>query len=240
MKAIRIMCGIAAMTIVSGCGVSQGDYDKLALENERLTEELDECRFGAERIVVAVEKAYAEKNYVLARQNIEMLYEKHPESPKNAEFAKLLKAIDQKERALKKKHEAEEKERIRVANLNNIGMWSIRYFVDKFGDRTRDAYLTNTDRIRGQFSNTATQDSKLDVILMVDGIDDISILLYEYAGRNPVKATSQDYYAVSVQDDLGNQFELTANNTSDRLRLDPQSSHKVHNALLGGEPSSFA
>ncbi len=240
MKIKSILYGAIFLTIVSSCGVPQADYDKLKVENERLKTELDECKFGAERITAAVEKAYLEKKYSLARQNIEILYEKHPESPKNKEFKELLKTIEKEELAENKRKEAEEKERIRLANLNKTGMWTIRYYVDEFGEPTKEGYISNKYLIRGTFSNTATQDSELDVRFLITNSSDISIKLFEYAGNNPVKAYSYDSYTVLVQDKDGKRLKLSAvNYSSDRLSFDKTASRQVHNALMKGGTLKF-
>lgn len=246
MKLNTIIYSIFLMAILSSCGVPQEDFDKLQnekkellKENERLLTELDECKYGAEKIIAKVEKAYAEKKYSIARQNINMLYEKHPESPKNSEFKSLLKKIEKEELVEKKRKEAEEKERIRLANINNTGMWSVRYYVDEFGESTKQGYITNSSSIKGTFSNTATQDSRLNVDFLISGSYKISIQLYEYAGNNPVKAYSSESYRVLIQDKDGNRLKLRATNYSDRLSFDKSTSRKVHNILMKGGTIKF-
>ena len=246
MKRNIIIYGIVLMAIVSSCGVPQSDYDKLQTqkeqlktENERLLTELDDCKNGAEKIVAEVEKAYSEKKYAIARQKINLLSEKHPEDPKNQEFKSLLKKIEKEELIEKKKKEAEEKERIRLANINNTGMWSVRHYVDEFGEPTKEGYITNTSTIKGQFSNTATQDSRLNVDFLITNSSKISIQLYEYAGNNPVKAYSADSYRVLIQDKDGKRYKLTATNYSDRLTFNKSSSRKVHGILMKGGMIKF-
>lgn len=238
---MKIITSIITLVIILSCGVPQADYDKLKAENETLKSELDECRFGSEKIAAAVEKAYNEKNYSLARQNIELLYSKHPESPKNKEFKQLLKKIEKKEIEEKKRKDAEEKERIRLANINNTGMWSVRYYVDEFGEPTKQGYITNTTSIKGVFSNTATQGSKLNVDFLINSYSKISIKLYEYAGNNPVKSNARmwDSYEVLMQDKDGKRLELKARNSSDRLTFDKTYSRKLHKALMKGGKVKF-
>lgn len=246
MKMNKILYAIAISTILSSCGVPQADYDKLnnekkalITENERLLDELDECENGAEKIIAAVEKAYTEKAYSTARLNIKNLYERHPESPKNNKFKVLLKKIEKEELAEQKKKEAAEKERIRLANINNTGMWVVRYYVDDFGEPTKQGYIKNTNLIHGTFSNSATQDSELNVKFLISNSSDISIQLYEYAGNNPVKAYSSESYTVLVQDKDGNRMKLRAVNYSERLSFDKTTSRKVHNALMKGGSIKF-
>lgn len=237
---------IGIMTIVSSCGIPQAEYDKVIAENkdlktniEKITSELDECQNGAEKTVAKVLKAYSEKDYLTAKENINKLSEKHPESSKNVEFKKLLETIKKEELALKKVREEEEKERVRLANINNTGMWRVRHYIDEFGEPTKDGYITNSSHIKGTFSNTATQDSKLNVDFLINGPSKIYIQLYEYAKKNPVKAYSSESYRVLVQDKDGKRLKLRAINYSDRLGLNSTDSRKLNKALLKGGSIKF-
>jgi len=246
MKTRIIFMISVAMIMIASCGVPQSDYDKLKLENEKIKSEneklkgeLDEYQNGAERLIASVEKAYNERDYSQARHNIELLYSKHPESPKNAEFQILLKKIEKLELEQKKQKEAEEKERIRLKNINNTGIWEIGDYVDEFGDKTKEGYIGNKELISGSFSNTATQNSALNIRLLISKSTDISIQLYEYAGNNPVKAVSSDKYSVGIKDSEGNKYTLIAVNYSDRLSFDETDSKKVHNILMKGGKVQF-
>ena len=232
MKLNTIIYRIFLIAILSSCGVPQEDYDKLQTE-------LEECRYGAEKIIAEIEKAYSEKNYTIARQNINMLYEKHPESPKNSEYKNLLIKIEKEELVEKKKIEEEEKERIRLENINNTGIWTVGYYVDDFGEPTKEGYIRNTSHISGLFSNTATQNSDLNVGFLISNSSDISIMLYEYARNNPVKAYSPDSYRVLIQDKDGERYKLTATNYSDRLSFKKSTSKKVHGILMKGGMIKF-
>ncbi|MBU2884175.1 hypothetical protein KO507_00195 [Gilvimarinus agarilyticus] len=231
--------GLAILMIISSCGVPQTDYDKLIEENQQLTVQLEECENGAEKVIAKVEKAYSEKNYSLVKENIKILSEKHPESPKNKEFKLLLSTIEKQELAEQKKKEAEEKERIRLANINNMGMWRTTYYVDDFGEPTKEGYITNKSTLKGTFSNTATQNSDLNIRFLISNSTDISFKLFEYAGNNPVKAYSSDSYRVLVQDKDGKRYKLTATNYSDRLSFNKTMSRTVHNILLKGGTVKF-
>ncbi len=239
MKMDKIILGLVILTIVSSCGVPQADYDKLKTENEKIKSELDECKFGAEKLIAAVEKAYSEKNFTEAKLNITNLSQKHPESQKNKEFAELLKKIEQEEVIENAKKEAAEKERIRLANINNTGMWSVEHYVDEFGEPTKQGYISNTNFIQGTFSNTATQNSDLNVTFLISNSSKISFQLYEYAKNNPVKAYSSESYTVMIQDKDGKRYKLEAVNYSDRLTFDSYSSKQVHNILLKGGSIKF-
>ena len=238
MKTKRFIYGLVIVTAFASC-VSQTDYDKLKSENENLKIELENCQHGAEKLIASVVKAYSDKNYSEAKTNIGLLATKHPESPKNKEFAVLLKTIETIELEEQKRKELEEKERIRIENLNNTGIWTVQYYVDDFGEPTKEGYIRNTDLIRGSFSNTATQNSALDVKFLITNSNDINIMLYEYASNNPVKAYSAESYQVMIQDKDGNRVKLKATNYSDRLNFDKTASKQVHSILMKGGSIKF-
>jgi hypothetical protein len=234
------------MTIVSSCGIPQADYDKVIAENkdlkkniEKITSELYECHNGAEKTIAKVLKAYSQKEYGTAKENISKLSEKHPESPKNAEFKKLLEIIKKEEFALNKVKEEEEKYRIRLANSNNTGMWSVKYYIDEFGEPTKDGYITNSSHIKGTFSNIETRNSKLNINFFINDPSGISIQLYEYAKNNPLKAHSFERYRVLVKDKDKEILKLRATNYSDRLRLLNSDSRKLDKALKKGGSLKF-
>ncbi|NJD22834.1 MAG: hypothetical protein FIA82_09235 [Melioribacter sp.] len=239
MKNKILYLSLLVMISVLSCGVPKSEYDKLKSENEKLKNELDDCNNGAEKLIALVEKSYRENNYSEARRNIELLSQKHPESTKNAEYKELIKDIEKKENEQKIQREIAEKERIRLENINNTGMWSVRFYVDEFGEPTKQGYITNTSPIYGMFSNTATQNSDLKVDLLIGNPSDISIQLYEYARNNPVKAISSDSYSVLIQDKDGGRLSLTAVNYSDRLSLNKSSSRKLHKVLVKGGTIKF-
>ncbi|MCL1484540.1 MAG: hypothetical protein MH208_09340 [Marinobacter sp.] len=104
---------------------------------------------------------------------------------KNKEFEKLLEKIKKRGVAFRKVKDEEEKERIRLANINNTGMWRVGHYVDEFGEPTKLGYINNSSHIEGVFSNTATQDSNLNVNFLITSPSKISIQLYEYAKKQP-------------------------------------------------------
>lgn len=231
---------------LSSCGVSSTDNDKVLADNEaiklevsKLKSELDECENGAEKLVAKVLKSYSDKDYETAKSHINTLATKHPESPKNSEFKVLLKTIDKEVLALQKLKEAEEKERVRLANIDNTGMWDVSFYVDDFGEPTKEGYIRNKEHITGYFSNTATQNSSLNVKLLITSSSDISIMLYEYSNNNPVKAYSPNVYRILIQDSDGKRFKLGAINYSDRLSFGKANSLKVHKILMRGGSIKF-
>lgn len=76
------------LIIFSSC-VSQDEYDKLKNENSELKEELDEVKFGADRLLKQAKDFYANKQFDKALEKINLLIDKHNESPEAGEGRKL-------------------------------------------------------------------------------------------------------------------------------------------------------
>lgn len=187
--------------LVVGRNVPKADYDKIVAEstvlkseNASLKEQIDELKNGEARLVALIENDYRDKNYAAVKENINLLILKHPESLKIASFQSMLVEIEKIEKIEADKQAAAEKERIRLANLNNTGIWENTFYVNKFGEYTKDKYIRNRNFISGKFSNSATEDSNLNVRFLSEGPNKISIMLYEYARDNPVKAYSATKY----------------------------------------------
>lgn len=251
--------------LLNGCNVSQEEYDdlnnkyiklvnestELFNENKKLKQELEELKNEEIRIIGRIDKYIKQKKYSNAIKNINTLYEKFPESKKNKIYQKQLSSLKKKlkiqkdniikkKKAEQKKLEKERKKREQIANINKSNIWTIRHYVDEFGDKTKVKYITNKAKIVGSFSNVATQNSKLYADLLINSSNDISILLYEYGGNNPVKGYSyKDEYLVYIQDNNKKKYELTGSNYSDRLSLSTESSKKLHKALSKGGTIKF-
>ena len=87
--------------------------------------------------------------------------------------------------------------------------WKIGTYVDKFDRPTDRKYVTTENYIDGTFSNSATTDSELKVILLMD-LDDISFRLYEYGDRQVDNFYSKDkYYSLSILDSKDIEHEVS-------------------------------
>tara|TARA_B100001248_G_C27383424_1_gene458327 strand:- start:492 stop:1334 length:843 start_codon:yes stop_codon:yes gene_type:complete len=128
----------------------------------------------------------------------------------------------------------------KAAPVNPMGMWAVRYYVDSFGDKTSSGYITH-DKIRGTFSNTATQNSRLDATFLMNSYTDIDLKLFEYARSNPVKTYGETNYIANVKDSGGGKHKLRARNyKSDRMSFDEPSSKKLHSILKKGGTVKFS
>ena len=142
--------------------------------------------------------------------------------------------------------------KVAQTNFQGNGIWEIKYYVDDFGDPTDTGFITNTDLIKGTFSNSATTNSLLYAYFLVNGKGDIAVKLFEY-GSSEVNAYSTEYYEVKVKDSNGTVHSLPATifEGGDRLYIDSAARKnkisKMHNLMVeGGElqvviisPSSY-
>lgn len=125
--------------------------------------------------------------------------------------------------------------RSQADTLVTHGMWAVRHYVDDFGAPTKDGYVTNAQPVTGTFSNSATQDSPLNVSVMANQDRSIAIQLYEYAGNNPVKAYDYKDYDLKMRDNVGkvSQFKVT-NYKSDRILIEGTGASTLQAALAKG------
>lgn len=93
-----------------------------------------------------------------------------------------------------------------------LGRWVIDYYVDNFQQPTEDKFIANrTGPFVGTFSNSATQNSLLNVLVVVDA-DDLSFALYEYGGDNRVKNSSSRYddaYNITMRLADGTEYSMS-------------------------------
>lgn len=118
-------------------------------------------------------------------------------------------------------------------------LWYVAYYSNKFGEPTQEKYVTHVGYIHGTFSNSAVQNAPLNVKFLIDETS-IAIMLYEYAGNNPVKVFSKTKYNVFFQDKNGHCGQYFLSNWSDRIvcpkTIDPCN---LHNALMKGGVIKF-
>ena len=112
-------------------------------------------------------------------------------------------------------------------------VWELRYYVDEFDQPTSKWYVANRNYFTGTFSNSATENSKLNVIILVDA-EKVSFVLYEY-GHNMVKNSysKSNGYTIVMKDVSGTRHEMSGYIPSqgDRLILNDSYEKKVVNAL---------
>lgn len=112
MTRVFFIISILPIFFLLGCGVPQSDYDKLEKDYEAVRAELDELLNGELRLIALIERYYDARNFSEAKRNIQLLYENHPSSSRNAEFQNLLDAITEEEEVQRKLKLALEKENV--------------------------------------------------------------------------------------------------------------------------------
>lgn len=251
-KIINLLLLLLLITFYS-CGISESEYNKVKSERDSLTlvvagleKEIDELKNGETRIIGLIESSCDANKFIDAKNYIELLFSKHPETQKRQYYSNLLPTIEAKAKEQLAVIEKQKQDSIRLANVNNLGIWEVRYFVDDFGERTKEGYITTKKSIYGTFSNTATQNSDLRVDFIIASEKSVAVQLYEYNGNNPVKGY-KDTYRVLVQDGSGERHTLSASNwDSDRLSFSRTSygkgksdAEKMFDILLKGGNIKF-
>jgi len=232
--------------IFYGCGISESEHNKVKSERDSLAlvitgleTEIDELKNGEDRIIGLIESSRDANKFIDAKKYIELLLSKHPESQKRQYYSNLLPSIESKVKEELVVIEKQKKDSIRLANIGNLGIWEVNYFVDDFGEPTKEGYITTKNPIYGTFSNTATQNSDLRVHFIIASKQNVAIKLFEYNSNNPVKGY-RDRYRVLVQDSSGERNTLSASNyNSDRLSFGRNDSEKMFNILSNGGQIKF-
>jgi cell division protein FtsB len=108
--ALSFLLSFFSFSVLS-CGVSQNDYDLLKIENNHLKtevaelsnendylkQELDQFKYGKERMIALIEKSYSENNIEEAKEYIETLKRYHPDSVTNTDFIRVVSLIEKRE-----------------------------------------------------------------------------------------------------------------------------------------------
>ena len=224
------------LTTLYSCGVSESEHNKvkserdyLALVVTELEKELYESKNKETIIIDLIESSLQTNNFTDAKNHIESLLSKYPESPKKQHYSNLLPEIDKKI-----------KDSIRLADIKNLGIWEVRYFVDEFGDPTENGYITNSKPISGTFSNWISYNSDLYVDFIIESEKYVAIQLFEGSMRSgPERSNST--YQVRVQDCNKEWHTLAASiYDSDRLSFNKSDSEKMFDILLKGGEIKFS
>ena len=175
-----------------------------------------------------IKKAQNEEDFPAVLNNIESLMEKYPDSPLLSSYEKILSRVKKLRDEYPDDFYGREPE-----------MWSKGYYNNKFGEKTNQSFVTNTSYIKGTFSNSATENSALNVQLLINNSSNIAIQLYEYAGDNPVKDSGPYTYIVQIKGSNNTTLKFQPVYKGDRLPLNKSQSRKLHELLLKGGTTKF-
>lgn len=114
----KVLLLATTLTLLSGCGPSQKEYEqvsKRASELEAqvtaLRAELEDVKFGANRLFAQAKSAYEARNNAEAKKLLSDLLKRHPSSPESSEATVLLAQVDSRIAAaeIQRKREEERK-----------------------------------------------------------------------------------------------------------------------------------
>ncbi len=124
----------------------------------------------------------------------------------------------------------------------NENFWTIGHYVNAFGDKTDNKFITNSETLRGKFSNSATEGADLRIKFLINDARHILIQLYEYDGNNPVKGIYLFHnFTILVQNDQKEVIQLVGriHQGEDRLVLINDAAIELHNILMKGGTIKF-
>lgn len=104
---------IATALILGSCGVPQEDFDKLQSENKELKQQLEECQFGAGKLLSQATAFFDDKKYEKCKSEINILLEKHSGSSEAEKGKELFEKANLELEKLAEAKKREEVERVR-------------------------------------------------------------------------------------------------------------------------------
>lgn len=182
MKRLFVVLSFCALC---GC-VSQSTHEKalrtidsLKVANKSLMNENDELLNGEKRLIDYIELHYRNKDYIKSYEFITMLKSRHPASNYLIQKEKMVVSIERGARIMQDSIDKAREDSVKLANINELGIWEVRDVKNDFDEPTGKKYLSAY--ISGRFSNSATAGSPLRVWISIDSVDDISVYFDEYS-----------------------------------------------------------
>ena len=166
MKKLLLLFSLSIIMVA--CGVKQTDYNKIITQRDSLLHVIDsliveneELKNGEDRLINYITLHNNNNNYIDALEYLNKLRKYHPESPLLTKHQTLFSEIERKAQTKIDSIAKVRSDSIKLANINNLGVWRIGDFVNDFDEPTGNHYVYTN--IYGIFSNSATAGSKLRV-----------------------------------------------------------------------------
>lgn len=137
-RTLQILSFGLLMTGLFGCdGVSKNEYETLKAENEILRQEIEDLKFGPDKLLSQAKIYLENKEFSKAKSELQTLMDKNPASPQTTEAKQLLNLADNgiKEQELAEEEAKVEKEKIEKEKLANATK-KMRVNVDDMNDIT--------------------------------------------------------------------------------------------------------
>lgn len=169
---MKILLIIVLSTLMCGCGISETKYNKvisqrdsLQLEVNKLKQDVDVLKNGEERLMNFIRLHKDNCEYVKAFDNLNNLKKYHPESPLFKEYEALFSDIEKKATIIIDSITKAERDSIKLASINDLGVWKIGNYVNDFDEPTGEHFVYS--EFYGTFSNSATAGSTLRIYVNV-------------------------------------------------------------------------
>lgn len=124
MKKNYTLLTIISFCFLTSCGVPQKEVDKLKADINNLKQEIEDCKFGANKLLDNANTYFENKEYNKSKTEINLLIKKHPVSNESKHAKILLKKVNSELNKIllieeKKRNEVERKEKQRLANATS-------------------------------------------------------------------------------------------------------------------------
>lgn len=112
-RTLQLLTISILLTGLIGCGgVSQNEYDTLKAENEKLKKEIEDLKFGPDKLLSQAKVYLENKEFNKAKSELNTLLDKHPASQQATEAKQLITVADN---GIKEQKIADEKAKIEKA-----------------------------------------------------------------------------------------------------------------------------
>lgn len=148
-RALQFLTISFLMTLLTSCGgVSQKEYDSLKAENEKLKVEIEDLKFGPDKLLSQAKVYIDSKDFINAKSELQTLLDKHPASQQSTEAKILMTSVENgikeqklaEEKALAEK-ERKEKERLANATKKMSKKYDDMNEITWYRDKSSPAYV---------------------------------------------------------------------------------------------------